>query len=52
MITNTPATYEEFRNYYLANTRYDDGTEEFANSMYQIEAMYPVWYEQLTQELK
>ena len=52
MITNTPATYEEFRSYYLANTKYDDGTQEFANSMYRIEAMYPEWYSQLTQELK
>ena len=52
MITSTPQTYEEFRSYYLANAKYDDGTAEFANSMYQIEAMYPVWYEQLSQELQ
>ncbi len=51
-MNNTPQTYEEFRNYYLMNTKYDDGTQEFANSMYQIEEMYPVWYKQLTQELK
>ena len=47
----TPSTYEEFRSYYLANVKYDDGSEEFANSMYQIERMYPVWYEQLKVEL-
>ena len=50
-MNSTPSTYEEFRSYYLANTKYDDGTQEFANSMYQIEAMYPVWYEQLEGEL-
>ncbi len=50
-MNSTPTTYEEFRSYYLGNTKYDDGTQEFANSMNQIEAMYPVWYEQLNQEL-
>lgn len=48
MIPITPTTFDEFRTFYLANAACDDGTEEFANSMREIEDQFPEWFAQLT----
>ena len=50
-MANEPMTYDRFKFEYLANTKYDDGTLEFADMMLAFEGRYPHHFEQLKEEM-